>query len=54
MDISMIICLLVFPFMVITMISMFIIAAGLNRTQMISHISKIVYKVKTLFSSNLH
>ena len=30
---------------VITMISMFIIAAGLNRTQMISHISKIVYKV---------
>lgn len=30
---------------VITMISMFIVAAGLNRTQMINHLSKLVYKV---------
>lgn len=30
---------------VITMIAMFIIAAGLNRTQMIDHLSKLVYKV---------
>ena len=30
---------------VITMISMFIVAAGLNRTQMITHLSKLVFKV---------
>lgn len=30
---------------VITMVSMFIVAAGLNRTQMINHISKLVYRV---------
>ena len=30
---------------VITMIAMFVIAAGLNRTQMVTHISKLVYKV---------
>lgn len=30
---------------VITMISMFIIAAGLNRTQMVSHLSQMVYRV---------
>lgn len=30
---------------VVTMISMFIIAAGLNRTQMVTHLSKMVYRV---------
>ena len=30
---------------VVTMISMFIIAAGLSRTQMVNHLSKLVYKV---------
>ena len=30
---------------VITMIAMFVIAAGLNRTQMVHHLSKMVYKV---------
>ncbi|MGE4532046.1 MAG: SLC13 family permease [Acidithiobacillus sp.] len=30
---------------VITMISMFVIAAGLNRTQMVTHLSKMVYRV---------
>ena len=30
---------------VITMISMFVIAAGLSRTQMVNHLSKLVYKV---------
>ena len=30
---------------VITMIAMFVVAAGLNKTQMIDHLSKLVYKV---------
>ena len=30
---------------VVTMVSMFIIAAGLNRTQMLANVSKLVYKV---------